>query len=137
MVIQLSEDDLNDIRIHYPRGENHWSAAELGRYLGCCAMTIRNYAIKLGLVDGVDYEKWKAKRREYHKANREHIRFLCRTKYRERRKQYQRDYYRNNPEARERKKLKNRERNERIKMERLAKSVDCNTTCIVNEQSDK
>lgn len=69
-ILDFSDDDFDDIRKHYPKGEDHWSLKKLGEWLGCSTTYIKHLAIMLGLVEGYTYEMFQRDRHEYYLRNR-------------------------------------------------------------------
>ena len=109
MGIRLTQSDIQDIRIHYPDGPDHWSVHELSEWIGCSWKTILCHARKLGLPPNRSrrksrtYQEKLALIREYQRTHREAISRTNKAWYARHREQVlarQKERYHSDPEYR-------------------------------------
>lgn len=116
--MRLSEDELNDIRLHYPSdSEDEWTVAEIAEWIGCCWQTVVNNAIKMGLKkEGIVQNEESLKRkteleRAWMDSHRDILHVKGKLRYQKTKEKLlleRRNKYRENAEYRERKKKDSR-----------------------------
>lgn len=127
--MRLSEDELNDIRLHYPSdSEDEWTVTQIAEWIGCAGQTVINNAIRMGLTkDSVhqnaeSLERKRKKEAEWRRNNKPRVSEYMKGRYRNNRDTIladRKERYRNDPEYRARKKRDSANFNQKKKQLKL------------------